>query len=120
MMLILGVALSVPAWLLSAYAPADGVLIAARILGGVAAGMAYPTTLAVITALWSRPARTRPIALWAGLGSAVAALGPLIAGALALSFRWGSSRLCMRLERQRGFIGIILPESWLALWVLSS
>jgi MFS family permease len=90
LMLILGVALSVPACLLSAYAPTDGVLIAARILGGVAAGMAYPTTLAVITALWSGPARTRSIALWAGLGSAIAALGPLIAGALLLSFWWGS------------------------------
>ena len=90
MMLILGVALSVPTCLLSAYAPTDGVLIAARILGGIAAGMAYPTTLAVITALWSGPARTRPIALWAGLGSAVAALGPLIAGALLLRFWWGS------------------------------
>ena len=90
MMLILGVALSVPACLLSAYAPTDGVLMAARVLGGVAAGMAYPTTLAVITALWSGPARTRSIALWAGLGSAVAVLGPLIAGALLLSFWWGS------------------------------
>ena len=60
MMLILGVALSVPACLLSAYAPTDGVLVAARILGGIAAGMAYPTTLAVITALWSgRPAPGR-------------------------------------------------------------
>ena len=60
MMLILGVALSVPACLLSAYAPTEGVLMAARILGGIAAGMAYPTTLAVITALWSgRPAPGR-------------------------------------------------------------
>ena len=90
MMLVLGVALSVPACLLSAYAPTEGVLMAARVLGGVAAGMAYPTTLAVITALWSGPARTRSIALWAGLGSAVAVLGPLIAGALLLSFWWGS------------------------------
>ena len=90
MMLILGMALSVPACLLSAYAPTGGVLIAARILGGIAAGMAYPTTLAVITALWSGPARTRSIALWAGLGSALAVLGPLIAGALLLSFWWGS------------------------------
>ena len=90
MMLVLGVVLSVPACLLAAYAPTDGVLVAARILGGVSAGMAYPTTLAVITALWSGPARTRPIALWAGLGSAVAALGPLVAGALLLTFWWGS------------------------------
>ena len=44
----------------------------------------------MITALWSGAARTRSIALWAGLGSAVAVLGPLIAGALLLSFWWGS------------------------------
>jgi MFS family permease len=53
LMLILGMALSVPACLLAAYAPTDTVLFAARILGGVSAGMAYPTTLALITALWS-------------------------------------------------------------------
>src|SRR4030081_2355586 len=41
MMLVLGVSLSVPACLLAAYAPSDGVLIVARLLGGVAAGMAY-------------------------------------------------------------------------------
>ena len=90
LMLILGVALSVPACLLAAYAPTDTVLIAARILGGLSAGMAYPTTLALITALWSGVGRTRSIALWAGLGSAVAALGPLVAGALLLRFWWGS------------------------------
>jgi MFS family permease len=90
LMLVLGVALSVPACLLAAYAPTDTVLIAARILGGLSAGMAYPTTLALITALWSGPGRTRSIALWAGLGSAVAALGPLVAGALLLRFWWGS------------------------------
>ena len=90
MMLIIGVALSVPACLLAAFAPTDGVLVAARVLGGVSAGMAYPTTLAIITALWTGPRRTKANALWAGLGSAVAALGPLVAGALLLTFWWGS------------------------------
>jgi MFS transporter, DHA2 family, multidrug resistance protein len=90
MMLILGITLSVPACLLAAYAPSDSVLVAARILGGLSAGMAYPTTLAIITALWSGPRRTKAIAMWAGLGSAVAAVGPLVAGALLLSFWWGS------------------------------
>ena len=65
------------------------VLVLARILGGVAAGMAYPT-LALITALWSGPGRTRAIALWSGAGAACAALGPLIAGALLQAFWWGS------------------------------
>ena len=90
MMLILGTALAMPASLLAAFAPSIEVLFAARLLGGLAAGMAYPTTLALITALWSGPARTRSIALWSGLGGAIAALGPLISGALLTGFDWGS------------------------------
>src|SRR3954451_16776978 len=55
LMLLLGVGLSVPACLLAAYAPNEYILIVARIIGGLSAGMAYPTTLALITALWSGP-----------------------------------------------------------------
>ena len=58
----------------------DDVLVVARILGGLAAGMAYPTTLALITALWSGPGRTKAIALWSGIGGAFSALGPLDRG----------------------------------------
>ena len=58
--------------------------------GGIAAGMAYPTTLALITALWSGQPRTRSIALWSATGGAIASLGPLIAGALLEHFWWGS------------------------------
>ncbi|MGH8881489.1 MAG: MFS transporter, partial [Stackebrandtia sp.] len=90
LMLILGVALSVPACLLAAYAPSDEILVLARLLGGLSAGMAFPTTLALITALWSGPARTTSIALWSGIGGAISALGPLIAGWLLLYFWWGS------------------------------
>src|SRR5215218_4910448 len=42
-----GVALSIPACLIAAFAPNIEVLIGARLFGGVAAGMAYPTTLAL-------------------------------------------------------------------------
>ena len=90
LMLVLGMALSLPACLLAAYAPSDGVLFAARVLGGLSAGMAYPTTLALITALWSGPGRTKAIALWSAIGGGVAALGPLVAGALLEVFWWGS------------------------------
>ena len=76
MMLLLGLALSVPACLLAALAPSDVVLFGARVLGGVSAGMAYPTTLALIAALWSGPGRTKAIALWSALGGAIASLGP--------------------------------------------
>ncbi|HVJ96650.1 MAG TPA: MFS transporter, partial [Acidimicrobiia bacterium] len=90
MMCVGGVALSIPACLLAAYAPNEGVLVAARVLGGLSAGMAYPTTLALITALWSGPARTKSIALWSALGGGISALGPLISGALLEHFWWGS------------------------------
>jgi MFS family permease len=90
LLLLTGVALSVPACLIAAYAPNESVLIGARLLGGVSAGMAYPTTLALITALWTGPGRTKSIALWSGTGGAIASLGPLIAGALLLHFYWGS------------------------------
>ncbi len=90
MMLLLGVGLSIPACALAAWAPSIEVLIAARVLGGVSAGMAYPTTLALITALWTGPGRTRSIALWSALGGAMSAMGPLIAGYLLGHFWWGS------------------------------
>jgi MFS family permease len=90
LMLVLGMTLSVPASLLAAYAPTDSVLFAARLLGGVSAGMAYPTTLALIAALWTGPGRTRSIALWSAIGGGIASLGPLVAGALLEQFWWGS------------------------------
>jgi DHA2 family multidrug resistance protein-like MFS transporter len=90
LMLVLGMALSIPACLLAAWAPSDTVLFLARVLGGLSAGMAYPTTLALITALWAGPGRTKAIALWSGIGGAVAALGPVLAGALLEHFWWGS------------------------------
>jgi DHA2 family multidrug resistance protein-like MFS transporter len=89
-MLLGGTLLAIPVSLLAALAPSTGVLIVARILGGLAAGMAFPTTLALITALWSGSARTHAIALWSGLGGAIAALGPLLSGLLLTRFHWGS------------------------------
>ncbi|WP_308194171.1 MFS transporter [Nocardioides sp. SR21] len=90
LMLVLGITLSIPACLLAAYAPNDTVLIGARIFGGVSAGMAYPTTLALIAALWSGPGRTKTIALWSALGGAISSLGPLMSGFLLEHFWWGS------------------------------
>ena len=90
LMLLLGVTLSVPAALAAAFAPTIQVLIGARIFGGLAAGMAYPTTLALIAALWTGPGRTRSIALWAAIGGAISALGPLLSGFLLESYSWPS------------------------------
>src|SRR5215831_2493016 len=90
MMLIVGTALAIPFSLLAAWSPNEYVLFAARVGGGLSAGMAFPTTLALITALWSGPARTKSIALWSGIGAAVAALGPMLSGLCLEHFWWGS------------------------------
>ncbi len=90
-MILVGMGLSIPACLLAAWAPSIEALIVARLLGGLSAGMAYPTTLALITALWAPgPARTKSIALWSAAGGGIAALGPLAAGVLLEHAWWGS------------------------------
>jgi EmrB/QacA subfamily drug resistance transporter len=90
LLLLLGMVLTIPADCLAAWAPNIDVLFLARVIGGLAAGMAYPTTLALITALWSGPARTKSIALWAATGGAISSLGPLCAGVLLEHYWWGS------------------------------
>jgi DHA2 family multidrug resistance protein-like MFS transporter len=105
LMIILGMLLSIPACLVAAWAPSVEVLFAARVVGGLSAGMAYPTTLSMITALWSGPARTKSIAMWSALGGGFAMLGPLISGALLEHFWWGSVFL------------VTLPLALLALWL---
>lgn len=75
----------------SAIAPSADFLAASRLLTGLAAGMAYPTTLALITALWAPGVqRTKAIALWSGVSAGAASLGPAIAGLLLTGLWWGS------------------------------
>lgn len=90
LLLLLGTALAIPASILAAVSGSVELLFAARLIGGLAAGMAFPTTLALITALWSGAARTKSIALWSSIGGAISALGPITAGALLENFEWGS------------------------------
>ncbi|WP_070379957.1 MFS transporter [Rhodococcus sp. WMMA185] len=89
-MLVFGMALSLPASAIAGFAGSVEILFLGRVLGGVAAGLAFPTTLALITALWSGPPRTKAIALWSALGGAISALGPIVSGALLEKFPWGS------------------------------
>jgi MFS transporter, DHA2 family, multidrug resistance protein len=89
-MLLGGTFLAIPASLMAGFSTSVTMLFIARLLGGVAAGMAYPTTLALITALWAGARRTKTIALWSGIGGAVSAMGPLVSGALLVQFTWGS------------------------------
>ena len=90
MMLLIGTSLAIPTTIAAAWSTDMTMLIVSRVLGGVAAGMAFPTTLALITALWSGPARVRAIAAWSAVGAAMAAVGPLLAGIVLNTYWWGS------------------------------
>ena len=90
-MLLGGLALSIPMALLAAYAPNADVLVLARVGGGIAAGMAFPTTLSIVVALFKGQSQTRAIALWTGLGLGASAVAPAVAGFLLEHFNWGSA-----------------------------
>lgn len=93
-LLMLGLALTVVASLFSAFSPSIELLIASRIFTGIAAGMAYPTTLSLITALWSNgPKRTGAIALWSSVSAMATVIGSVLAGLLLQVFWWGSAFL---------------------------
>lgn len=89
-LLLAGAALTIPAGLASAYAPNIEFLIVARFVAGLAAGLMFPTTLSLVSALWRGAAQTRAIALWSGIGGGAAALGGVIGGAMLEVFWWGS------------------------------
>ena len=104
-MLLLGTTLAIPTSIAAAWAPNITFLIGARVLGGVAAGMAFPTTLALITALWSGPARVKSIAAWSAVGGSMAALGPLLSGLVLSRFWWGS---CFLITVPLAFVALFL------------
>lgn len=91
LMLIGGLALSIPTALLAAYAPNVEVLAVARVGGGIAAGMAFPVTLSIVVALFKGQTQTRAIAMWTGIGCGASAVGPALAGYLLEHFGWGSA-----------------------------
>lgn len=90
LLLLLGAGLSIPAALIAGLAPNVEVLIGGRLLGGLAAGLLFPTTLSLISALWRGAALTRAIAVWSGCGGMAVAIGQLLGGLLLRSFPWGS------------------------------
>lgn len=90
LLFVIGAIATVPASMLAAWAPNVEVLILARFLGGVSAALVFPTTLSIIGALYRGRPRITAIALWSGLGSGFAAVGPVIGGWMLEYFWWGS------------------------------
>ncbi|MEP6630895.1 MAG: MFS transporter [Lapillicoccus sp.] len=71
-------------------APTPGLLIAARVLQGVAGAMLTPGSLSMIEATIRREDRAKAIGSWSGLGGVAGAIGPFVGGWLVqyASWRW--------------------------------
>jgi EmrB/QacA subfamily drug resistance transporter len=77
------------AW--AAYSGSVGMLIAARAGMGLGGAFMMPSTLSLITAIFTGQAeRQRAIGLWAATTGVGAALGPIVGGLLLTRFWWGS------------------------------
>ena len=77
-------------------------LIAARAAMGVGAAVIFPTTLGLITNIFTDPApRGRAIGLWAAMVGVGVAVGPITGGWLLEHFSWGSIFL-VDVPRRRG------------------
>jgi len=75
----------------AAFSGSVGMLIAARASMGIGGAMMMPSTLAIITSLFSDSAeRQRAIGIWAGTTGVGIALGPIVGGLLLARFWWGS------------------------------
>ncbi|MDZ8172602.1 MFS transporter [Microbacterium xanthum] len=108
-LLVLGLGLTMLASVFAAFSVSIEMLIAARVFTGIAAGMAYPTTLSLITALWA-PGRRRTvaIALWSAVSATATVIGSVLAGVLLLWFWWGSAFLLALPIALAGFVLVIV------------
>lgn len=101
------------AW--AAYSGSVEMLIAARAAMGLGGAFMMPSTLSLITAIFTdRRERQRAIGLWAATTGVGAALGPIVGGLLLTRFWWGSVFLINVPIAVLGFACAIplIPDSW--------
>jgi MFS family permease len=87
-----GMALFTLASAACAAAPSVGFLIGARVVQAAGAALLFPTSLGLLLPEFPPERRQVAIGMWAAIGGAAAAAGPLVGGLLTqLSWRWASS-----------------------------
>jgi MFS family permease len=87
-MFVLGVAVFAVASLAAAAAGGGGALVAARAAQGVGASMILPATLSTVNAVFTGRDRAIAFGIWGSMISGMAALGPLVGGAVATGGGW--------------------------------
>ncbi|HVY96205.1 MAG TPA: MFS transporter [Solirubrobacterales bacterium] len=85
---LLGIAGFTLASLLCAAAPSLGLLIAFRVVQGVAAAMIAPASLAIVLDSFPAERRSAGVGLWGAAAAAAAATGPTLGGALVELSDW--------------------------------
>jgi EmrB/QacA subfamily drug resistance transporter len=76
--------------LLAALSSTADALIASRAVMGVGGALIMPSTLSIITNIFSGPRRAKAIAVWTAVAGLGIALGPVTGGWLLEHFWWGS------------------------------
>jgi EmrB/QacA subfamily drug resistance transporter len=74
----------------AAFAASANALIAARAVMGIGGALIMPSTLSIITNVFTGPERGRAIAAWAAVAGLGIILGPVIGGWLLENYWWGS------------------------------
>jgi EmrB/QacA subfamily drug resistance transporter len=95
-LLLTGLGVFGAASLAGSFATTTGGLIAARSVMGIGAAMMFPSTLSILTNVFTgRKERAKAIGIWGATTGVGIAMGPIIGGALLDSFWWGSIFLFM-------------------------
>ena len=89
-LLILGVGMFVLASAMCVAAPGLPILVAGRALQGIGAAILMPNSLAILGATFENEDRGRAVGIWAAVGAAAGAVGPLLGGWLIDVVSWRS------------------------------
>ncbi len=113
-MLLCGLAVFGVASLVGGLTDSSGQLIAARCVMGLGAAMVFPSTLSLISNVFTeRSERARAIGLWGATAGVAIALGPIVGGWLLERFSWSSIFFAMApvAALAAGLVAISVPRS---------
>ena len=109
-LLIAGTGLFAAASVACAAAPTLSVLLLSRALQGIGAALLLPNSLAILSDTFSGEARGRAVGVWAAVGAAAGALGPVLGGWLVDTVGWRWTFLLN--------VPLAIAAILLALWVV--